>query len=330
MTAGGQAAVRLRATGLGHRLALPAAWALVVVLFGVLEPDTFLTAANLQSILASQAVLVVLTLGLLVPLLAGDYDLSVAAVLTLSAMVLALLNVEHGWPVGWAILAAVAAGAAVGVANGALVVLLRLDSFVITLGTATFVSGVVLWISDSRTIGGISEDLVRPVVLEELLGVPLEFYYALAVCLALWYVLELTPAGRRLLVVGKGRRVARLSGIRVSRVRIGALVTSAVVSALAGVLYAGTTGGADPSSGTTLLLPAFAAAFLGATTIAPGRFNAWGSLMAVYFLATGITGLQLLGAQSFVQQLFYGGALIVAVALSRLAGGRRATGEETY
>lgn len=330
MTAGARAAARLRETGLGHRLALPAAWGLVVLLFGVLEPETFLTAANLQSILASQAVLVVLTLGLLVPLLAGDYDLSVAAVLTLSAMVVALLNVEHGWPVGWAILAAVAAGAAVGLANGALVVLLGLDSFVITLGTATFVSGIVLWISDSRTIGGISDDLVRPVVLEEFLGVPLEFYYGLALCLALSYVFELTPAGRRLLVVGRGPRVARLSGIRVGRVRFGALVTSAVVSAAAGVLYAGTTGGADPSSGMTLLLPAFAAAFLGATTIVPGRFNPWGSLLAVYFLATGITGLQLLGVESFVQQLFYGGALIVAVALSRLAGGRQAAAEETY
>jgi ribose transport system permease protein len=90
------------------------------------------------------------------------------------------------------------------------------------------------------------------------------------------------------------------------------------------VLYAGTTGGADPSSGASFLLPAFAAAFLGATSIVPGRFNPWGSFIAVYFLVTGITGLQLLGVESFVQQLFYGGALVVAVVLSRLIGGRAA------
>ena len=314
------AAGRLDPAELGHRLALPAALGAVVVLFGALEPDTFLTTANLQSILASQAVLVVLTLGLLFPLTAGDYDLSVASVLTLSAMTVALLDVEHGWPVGWAILAAVAAGAAVGLVNGAVVVALRLDPFIITLGTATFVAGVVLWISDSRTVGGVSEDLVDAVVLRELLGIPLEFYYGLAVCVAAWYFLEYTPAGRRLLFVGRGRRVARLSGVRVGRVRFGALLTSAVLSAVAGVLYAGMIGGADPSSGASFLLPAFAAAFLGATSIVPGRFNPWGSLIAVYFLATGITGLQLLGVQSFVQQLFYGGALVVAVALSRLAG----------
>ena len=307
---------------LGSRYALPVVWGLVVILFGSLEPDTFLTEANFQGIFGSQAVLVVLTLGLILPLTAGDYDLSVASVLSLSAMVVALLNAEQGWPVGWAILVALLAGGLVGVVNGALVVLLRLDPFIITLGSATFVAGIVLWISDSRTIGGISDDLVDPVVVHDFLGIPLEFYYALALCVVVWYVLEYTPLGRRLLFVGKGRNVARLSGVRVGRVRWGAFIASATISAVAGILYAGTTGGADPSSGATFLLPAFAAAFLGATTIQPGRFNAWGSIVAVYFLVTGITGLQLVGVESFVQQLFYGGALITAVALSRLAGGR--------
>jgi ribose transport system permease protein len=133
-------------------------------------------------------------------------------------------------------------------------------------------------------------------------------------------VLEYRPIGRRLLFVGRGRNVARLSGVRVERVRFGALVASAAVGGLAGVLYAGTIGGADPSSGASFLLPAYAATFLGATSIVPGRFNPWGSIVAVYFLVTGVTGLQLLGADSYVQQLFYGGALILAVALSQAVG----------
>jgi ribose transport system permease protein len=315
---------RLTPAELGQRYALAAVWGLVVALFGALRPDTFLTTGNFQAIFGSQAVLVVLTLALIIPLTAGDYDLSIASVLSLAAMVIALLNVEHGWPVGWAILAALLAGCFVGLVNGGLVVLLQLDPFIVTLGSATFVAGVVLWISDSRTIGGISDDLVDPVVVHDFLGVPLAFYYGLALCIAVWYVLEYTPLGRRLLFVGRGRSVARLSGVRVGRMRWGALVASATISALAGVLYAGTTGGADPSSGANLLLPAFAAAFLGATSISPGRFNAWGSIIAVYFLVTGITGLQLLGVESFVQQLFYGGALVLAVAVSRLVGGRRA------
>jgi ribose transport system permease protein len=268
-------------------------------------------------------VLVAVTLGLLVPLTAGDYDLSVASVLGLSAMLVAVLNVERGLPIGLAIVVAVAAGALVGICNGALAVLLSLDPFIVTLGSATFVSGVTFWVSDSRTIGGISDELTDPVVANKLLGISLEFYYGVALCLALWYVLEYTPLGRKLLFVGQGREVARLSGVRVGRLRFGAFVASATIAALAGVLYAGTTGGADPSSGANFLLPAFAAAFLGATAIVPGRFNPWGSIIAVYFLVTGITGLQLVGARSFVQQLFYGGALVIAVALSRLARGRR-------
>ena len=299
-------------------LALPAAWLAVIALFGALEPDTFLTSANLQGILGSQAVLVVVTLGLLFPLCAGDYDLSVASTLTLAAMIVALLNARHGWPVVPAILVAVAAGVLVGAVNGALVTLLELESLVVTLGSGTFVSGVTLWISDSNTIGGISASLVDPVIAWDLLGIPLSFFYGLLLCAIVWLVLDHAPVGRRLLFTGRGRDVARLSGVRVGRVRFGALVTAGGIAAVAGVLYAGTTGSADPSSGASFLLQAFAAAFLGATSIAPGRFNAWGALIAAYFLATGVTGLQLIGVESFVQDLFYGAALIVAVALPRL------------
>jgi ribose transport system permease protein len=120
------------------------------------------------------------------------------------------------------------------------------------------------------------------------------------------------------LFVGKGREVARLSGIPVARVRIGAFVLTGLVSAIAGVLYAGTAGGADPSSGLTYLLPAFAAAFLGSTTIVPGQFNPVGAFVSAYFLVTGITGLEILGVQNYVTDLFYGGALVVAVAATQI------------
>jgi ribose transport system permease protein len=309
----------VRAELLAGRAGLLVAWVGLIVLFGAIEPDTFLTTANFQTILGSQTVLVFVALGLLLPLTTGDYDLSVAAVLSLSAMVVALLNADRGWPVGLAILVALAAGVAVGAGNGLLVTVLGLESLVVTLGSSAFVAGVVLWISGSRTIGGVSGRLVAPVNDWRFLGVPVGFYYGLGLCLLLWYLLEYTAAGRRLLFVGRGREVARLNGVRVARIRFGALVGSALLAACAGVLYAGTTGGADPSSGSTYLLPAYAAAFLGATSVVPGRFNPWGTLLAIYFLVTGITGLQLLGVQTFVQQLFYGGALLVAVALPRLA-----------
>jgi ribose transport system permease protein len=315
---------RSLAADLLERYALLLVWVAVIVVFGILRPDTFLTTSNFSTIFGSQAILVVLTLALLPPLTAGDYDLSVAATLTLSSMTLAILNVNHGWSIGAAIAAALAVGLLIGIINGALVVLLGIDSLIVTLGTSTFLAGVVLWVSNSLTISGVSQSLIDVVVINRFLGVPLAFYYGIAVGLVMFYVFEYMPIGRRLLFVGRGRSVARLSGIRVVRLRWGAFMASGLISAFAGVLYVGTLGSADPTSGLSFLLPAFAAAFLGATTIMPGRFNPLGSIAAVYFLVTGITGLQLLGVQTFVQQLFYGGALVLAVALSQLARRRDA------
>jgi ribose transport system permease protein len=311
---------------LTERYALLAAWGVTCVVFGILRPDTFLTTSNFTTIFGSQAILVVLTLALLPPLTAGDYDLSVAATMTLSSMVLAILNVNHHWSIGASIVAALVVGVFVGLVNGALVVLLDIDSLIATLGSSTFIAGVVLWISNSQTISGVSQSLINVVVVDRFLGIPLEFYYGIALGIVILYVFEFMPVGRRLLFVGRGRSVARLSGIHVARLRWGALVVSGLISAFAGVLYAGTLGSADPTSGLSFLLPSFAAAFLGATTIMPGRFNPVGSIAAVYFLVTGITGLQLLGVQTFVQQLFYGGALVLAVALSQLARRRSAAG----
>jgi ribose transport system permease protein len=308
------------------RFGLIIVWALVCVFFSLLPATSaiFPTVGNFATILGSQAVIAILTLALVVPLITGDYDLSVAYTMTLSAMVVAVLNVQHGWPILAAIAVALLCGAVVGVVNAITILFFRIDSLIVTLGTGTFLGGIVLWMSDANTISGVSPGLVEWVVVRRILDIPMAFYYALAIALVIWYVSQFTPLGRRMLFVGRGRNVARLTGVNVERVRLGALVSSGVISALGGVVYAGTTGAADPTSGTQLLLPAFAAAFLGATTIYPGRFNPIGALAAVFFLITGITGFQLLGAQSYVQQLFYGGALVLAVALSQLARKRQA------
>lgn len=302
-----------------NRYALLIAWALIVVVFALVEPTTFFTVRNFtSSIFGSQSVLVILAFSLVITLTAGDYDLSVGSILALSAMVVAVLNANHGVPLVLAILAAVGTGATVGLVNGFLVLQIGIESLIATLATGTLVSGIVLWISGGLTISGVSSTLTDLVIVPRLFGLPLSFFYAIAVSAILWYVLKFTPVGRRLLFVGRGRKVSRLSGLRVDRLRWGAFVLGGALAALAGVLYVGTSGSADPDSGTTFLLPAFAAAFLGSTAIAPGRFNAWGTFAAVYFLGTGINGLSLLGIQVFVQNLFYGGALIIAVSLSLL------------
>ncbi|WP_375688587.1 ABC transporter permease [Pseudooceanicola sp. LIPI14-2-Ac024] len=305
--------------GIAESYALVAALVVLFTIFAVLLPNTFFTWANVSTMLGSQAVLVFLTLALIIPLTSGDFDLSIAAVLTIAAMTIAVLNARMGVALPVAILCALAVGMIAGAVNAFFILYFRIPSLIVTLGTGTFLNGLTLWMSNSATIAGIDFALVMAVVGTRVLGIPLAFYYAIAMAAVIWYVFGYTSAGRRLLFVGRGREVARLSGIQVDRVRFMALMTSATMAALAGVIYAGTIGAADPNSGNTFLLPAFAAAFLGATAITPGRFNPIGSVVAVYFIVIGISGLTMLGIQSFVQNLFYGGALVLAVALSQLA-----------
>lgn len=309
---------RIAGGNIHERLGLIYAWLLLIVAFIIANPNVFLSSGTYTSMLGGQSMVVILTLALIIPLTAGEFDLSVAATLSMSAMIIAVLNVDHQWPIGAAILVAFLAALIVGLVNAALTILLKINSLIVTLGMATLLQGIVRWISDSRTIYGISDWLVNATISYRIFGIAPAFFYALILCIVLWYVFAKTPFGRRLLFVGRGAEVARLNGVKVDRVRALALVCSALIACLAGVVYAGMTASADPVSGFTLLLPAFAGAFLGSTAITPGRFNPWGSFFGMYFLATGITGLVTLGAPSFVQDLFYGGALILAVAIAQL------------
>jgi len=324
----GTLASRLLSAGNLERWALVFAWAVVIAIFSVAEPSTYFQTSNFQTIFGSQAVLLVLALGLLLPLTTGDFDLSIASNLALSSMLISVLNVNDGVAILPAMLGGLAASTMLGVVNGGLVVMLGIDSFIVTLGTGTVALGIVQWISNDTDVTNITGSITTWTVGNSFLGFDLIFWYGIGLTLVLFYVFEFTPLGRRLLFVGRGRSVSRLSGLRVTRIRWGSFIIGGFIAGIAGIMYAGSLGGADPASAQTFLLPAFAACFLGATAIRPGRFNPIGTFIAVYFLVSGITGLQLLGVQNFVQQLFYGGALVIAVALSQLArrrgGGRSA------
>lgn len=304
------------------RYAVVLALLALIVVFSVLRPETFFTTGNLQSILITEAVLVVLALGLLVPLASGEFDLSIAAVLGFSAGLLAHLTGNLDWAVLPAVAVTFAAALTVGVVNGIFVVGLGVNSFITTLGVGTVVGGLALAIFSAETIGGIPSAFSDPFRVE-LLGLDVPFYLGFVLALAMWYFLQHTPTGRYVYFAGEGREAARLAGVRVDRIRFGGLVGSALFAWLAGILLAAQTGAAQASYGNPFLLPAFAAAFLGATTITVGRPNAWGTLAAVYLLAVGTTGLQLLGAADWVEDVFNGSALVLAVALARLAARSR-------
>jgi len=301
---------------------LPLAFVALVIGFGIHSPTHFLTLRNFSNIFGSQAVLFVLTIALLVPLTNGDLDLSVGSLSGLVSMIVAVLNVNDGIAIGWCIVIGLAVGLFCGAVNGLIVVRFNVNPFIITLGTGTVFSGIQEWLSKEQTIVGVSANLSNWTYNKQLLSIPVEFWYGIVIMLIAWYVLTFTPFGQRALFVGQSREVARLSGFNVPRMRLQGFLIAGFVAAISGVLFVGTTGSASPGTGTDLLLPAYAAAFLSLTTIQPGRFNAVGAGLSVYFLATGVSGLELLGAQDYVQSLFYGVVLVIAVVVSRLVGRR--------
>jgi ribose transport system permease protein len=301
-----------------QRLSVPICWLLLIMIFGVLKPEAFLAARTLSSILGSAAPVVVLTIATVITLRGGDYDLSGAAVMLLASNIVGVLNIREHMDIGPAIAIAIAMAVAVGFVNAFFCIAVGVDSFIATLGMSTILAGLTLWISNSNSYSGLSDWLVNAVTNRDVLGVPFGFYIALLITIAVWLVFEYTPAGRRHLFVGKSREISKLNGIAVDRTRTVSFLSCSVLAAVAGILYAGAAGGVDPTSALTLLLPAFAAAFLGSTTILPGQFNPWGAFVSVYFIVTGITGLAILGLPTFVQSFFYGGALVVAVSLAQL------------
>jgi ribose transport system permease protein len=316
--------LRHQLADLGYRWGILLAWGIVIIVFGILRPDTFLTTSNFSTIFGSQAVLVMLSMALLIPLTAGEYDLSVAGAMGLGLILTEYLNAQIGWPLWLSIVAALASGAAVGLVNAFFIIIVGVESIIVTLGMGTFLIGVGYGITPTTVVG--TSSFLTDFVQRQIFTIPAAFYIGLGLTVVVWYVYSHTPLGRYLYFVGFGRNVARLAGVRVETIRAGSLVAAGFLSAFTGVVLAGVLGSSGPDVASSYLLPAFAAVFLGATAVTPGRFNPWGTFIGVYFLITGITGLELMGLVGWIEQVFYGGALVVAVALSKVIGRRTKEG----
>ncbi|WP_155976803.1 ABC transporter permease [Nocardia sp. 348MFTsu5.1] len=290
-------------------------WVAIIVLFAIWIPDLFLTEGNFRIIAGDQAITAMLAIGLIVPLAAGVFDLSIAGVMGFSvAMVSYQLSKGISAPI--AIITTLLCGALIGAVNGFVVVKLNVDSFIATLGMSSILLAGTYWVTDGKQITEGFSDGFLDMGSKPFLGLPLPFYYMIAVAAVMYLVLEKTPLGRYLYATGGNRQASRLAGLRVERIMFGALVTSATIGALTGVILAAKLGTAAPDIGPSYLLPAFSAVFLGSTQIRAGRVNVLGTLIAIYLLATGVKGLQLAGAPSYVNDLFNGLALIIAVALA--------------
>ncbi len=318
---------RERALGWLERYALVLVFIAVLIFFSLWgeTSGTFTTSANIKNVLGNQAVLGVLSLAIMFPLVCGEFDFSVGPVAGLAQVLCAGFMARLGMPIGVAVLLGLAVGALVGIVAGLTVARIGVNSLIVTLGISAVLSGIVIWYTNSQSIiTGISTRLTD-FGSGDWFGIPRTVYVLALVAALVYYLLEHTPFGRYLYSIGSNPRAARLVGLPVERLVMLSFILSGTLAALAGVLLVARNGGASPQVGTVSdSLQALTAAFLGATAIRPGRFNVVGTLVAVFFLAFCITGLSLAGVASWINDVFTGTVLFVAVLLSTILGRRRA------
>lgn len=298
---------------------------LVMIIFFALYSKTsgvFLTSANISNVVGNESVIAIAALAALIPLVALRFDISVGAILGGSSVLVASLTVNSGWDLWPALIAALLAGATVGAVSGYVVAYIGANSFIITLGMSTVVAGIVSLFSHNNTIVGVPSTLLN-FGNRSWLGVPRPTWLLIVVAVLVAYLLRYTVTGRQLVQIGSNERSARLVGIPVRRLVLLAFVLAGAVAAIAGALELARTGSGNPDSGTSFTLNALAACFLGSTTIRPGQFNVPGTLVGVFFVAVGVNGLTLAGASDWVEPVFNGASIIVAVALSAVLARRR-------
>lgn len=302
---------------LGERFGLPVILGAVIAYFTVTQPETFASSGNWTVILASQSVTLVLALALMIPLLSGNFDLSVGAVALLAAMLGAGTMARNDWSLLASCGFVLALGLGIGLINGVLVTRFGLDGLIATLGTATIMGGLISWYSENISIAsGISERLTE-FGTDTVLGVPSLTVAAGVLAVIVGYAVTQTPWGRMLVSIGSSPAAARLVGVRVSGMVLMSYAVSGVLAALAGVMLLAQQGSASPgTSGIGVVLPALAAVFLGASTWTPGRFNVVGTVLGLLLVSVTVSGLTLSGAAPWVTPVCYGGSLILAVAAS--------------
>lgn len=302
--------------------------AALFVLFVILRPTTFASLLNFQLLASSKSILLILALAVTIPMIAGKIDLSIGYGVGLW-QVMALSWQLQGIDYRLVIVMVLIGGAVIGLLNAMLVELAQVDAFIATLATGQVIFAITYWYTGGRQITDASgqraqafDDLTR----WSLGPLPGPFVIAIAIGVILWLVLDYLPVGRYLYAVGANPAAARLSGIPRRRYIVGAMAASGALTALAGILLASRQAGvAQANIGPEYLLPALAAAFLGSTTIRPGRVNALGTILGVAIATIGISGLQqLLPGQFYLEPLFNGLTLVAAISIASFASRRRA------
>jgi ribose transport system permease protein len=303
---------------------LPILTVLLIIFFSLLLPTTFPTYLNFRSILADKAIIALLALAATVPMMAGRIDLTCGFGIVLWHILAIGLQVRYGVPWPLAMLIVLALAALLGLLNGILVEVAQIDSFIATLGTGTILYALALWYTEGRQIIGPLSPGFLDVNTLSVLGIPIPAIYVIILSIALWILSERLPLGRHVYAIGANEKAAELNGIPVRSYIIGVFIVSGLIAGFAGCVLAAKLRIGQANVGLDYLLPALVAAFLGSTTIKPGRVNVWGTLFGVMILAVGISGIQQLGGAFFVEPLFNGTTLVISIALAAFAQRRRA------
>jgi len=305
-------------------------FALILAFFWANLPDTFMTARNWLNITQQLSMLMVVAAGMTIVMVMGDFDLSVGSMASLAGIVVAVLFTLDV-PIWAAITLGLLVGLAGGAFNGVLVSYVGILPFVGTLATLTMFSGAGFLVSGGKTISGraIPEafgSFARGgLPLGEWGGVAISLpnltIVALVIVALSWVLLEQTTFGRRLYAIGGNLEAARLAGVAVRRLKLIAFALAGTSAALAGIMYASRVASANPTQGSSLMLNAIAAVFLGSTMSENGEPRILATIVGVLILGVLDNGLTQLAVDSYVRQILVGGIIILAVAASSLTKG---------
>lgn len=297
------------------------AFGLLCVGFSLAAPQAFATPANLFNLVQQMATLAIVATAATLVMTIGEFDLSVGFSASLAAVICFVLF-GQGYDVALAVAVALLAGVAAGAVNGVLVARFGIPSFVATLALGTILSGLAFGLSGGESLFRQVPDGFKALGRGAILGVPVLALWIVGVLGVAGFVLTQTEFGRHLRAIGGNAQAARLAGLPILRDVIITFAAAGGLAALAGLLLAARLGSVQHTMGEPLLLPAYAAVFIGTTASPTGTPTVAGTLLGVAITGVLVNGMTIVGVEPFIQRILTGVIIIVAVLLRRF--GRRA------
>jgi ribose transport system permease protein len=295
-------------------LGLGGFYVLTLIYFSI-QAEHFFSFSNTINILSNVSVIGIVTLGQMLVLIAGGFDLSVGGTLPLGGVVFTIL-INHGVNIPEAWLIATLSGGAVGAANGLIITRIGINPLVTTLGTLSVTAGLANLVTAGETVP--FNDLNAGAVDTVVAGIPVYIGVWLAITLLVFVVLRFTVFGRMVYAIGGNREASRLAGIRVDLITTLVYVISGALAAFAGVVLAQQLLAGAPSVGSTAALTSIAAVILGGAALTGGVGGVPGTVVGVLVLGTVANGLALMQVPAFYQQIATGSILLLAVGFGRL------------